>query len=426
MTAKQSKTTRIAYIVEASFEYFVALFVTGTFLGYILDALGLSDAMQGIISTFASLTCGAQLFSILLSGRRAKRIVTIGHAINLLSFVLLYLLPIFDLSPTARTALLLILLFLGNVIKNAITPTKITWLMSAVPNKERGRFTATKEMISLAGGMIVSVALGRVADIYRSSDGLPTRTYYIICSVALLFLALVHISSLLISSEDTDRPLPERVSVGRTVKKLIKNTDLLKVSLVGIVYNIASGFSASFFVSYARSELSFTFTALTLMSVLSSLCRIVISPVLGRLADKRGFSYAMTVSFVIMAAAFLSHAFAAPGALRWLHLVYLCLSAFALGGINGGVINLIFDYVRPDERSVALGVKNAVGGILAFLSALVGGAILSLIQERGGLTLFGINLYAQQVLALISFVIIILLIVYMRLVITPLNVIDEE
>ena len=414
------KTTRIAYIIEAGFEYFISLFVTGTFLGYILDALGFSDAMQGIISTVASFTCGAQLFALFLSGKRAKRIVTIGHAINELAFVLLYLLPIFDISSGAKAAILLVLLFSGHIINNAINPAKITWLMTSVPNEKRGSFTAVKEMISLAGGMAVSLGLGRVADIYRDSSGAPTATYYRICCIALFILMTIHTAALLVS---TEKPTPERkpVPVKLVVKKLIRNKDLIKVSLVGIIWNVASGLSASFFVSYSREELAFSFTLITVMSMIGSFCRILVSPLVGRIADKKSFSYSMTLCFGVVAVAFLAHTFTMPGPLKWLHLVYLCLHAFAMAGINSGVINLIYDYVVPDERSVALGVKNAIGGILSFFAALIGGAILAKIQANGGMHLFGITVYAQQFLAFLTFIIVILLIVYMRVVIAPLK-----
>ena len=163
------KLTRIAYIIEAGFEYFVSLFVTGTMLGYILDSLGFSDAAQGIISTVATFTCGAQLFALFRVGRRRKRLVTVGHVINQICFVLLYLLPVFDFAPVVKTTVLMVLLFGGHIINNAINPAKISWLMSSVLSHKRGSFTATKEMISLAGGIAVSIGFGAVVGIPSAS-----------------------------------------------------------------------------------------------------------------------------------------------------------------------------------------------------------------------------------------------------------------
>ena len=96
-----------------------------------------------------------------------------------------------------------------------------------------------------------------------------------------------------------------------------------------------------------------------------------------------------------------------------------------MAGINSGVINLIYDYVVPEDRATAMGVKNALGGILGFLAALLSGFILGKIQAVGGLKIFGLTLYAQQVLALFSFAVTIILIVYMRTVIAPLKRVDD-
>ena len=413
------KTTRIAFIIEAGFEYFISLFVTGTMLGYILDTLGFTDAQQGIISTVATFTCGAQLFALVLVGRKRKRIVTVGHLVNQLCFVLLYLLPIFDLLPTVRTFLLMLLLFKGHVINNAIKPAKITWLMSAVKNKQRGVFTAIKEMISLSGGIAISLIFGRIADVYRDAEGMPTPPYYVICTLALLAMMIIHTVTLLVSSEKNE--LEEiHTPIIKTISRLIHNKDLLKVILVGILWNVASAFSASFFVSYSRQELAFSFTVLAVISTAGSICRIAVSPLLGKLADKYSFAASMTLSFVLVGIGFLTMVFTAPET-KWLYLVYTCLHSFAMAGINSGLINLVYDYVGPSDRAVAMGVKNALGGILGFLIALLSGSILGKIQEADGFNLFGITLYAQQVLAFISFVCIIVLIFYMRIVIAPME-----
>ena len=420
---RNDKVTRIAYTIEAAFEYFISLFVTGTMLGYILDTLGFSDALQGIISTVATFTCGAQLFALFLSGRR-KRIVTVLHSVNQLCFVLLYLFPIVNIPANVKSVLLLVLLFMGHILNNAINPSKITWLMESVPNATRGRFTAWKEMISLAGGMIVSLVFGRIADVYRDASGMPTTPYYVICATALLIMMLIHTATLLVSTEKA--PLVRKTpSIKDTVCRMAHNGRLIRVIGVGMLWNFASALSVSFFASYLREELAFPFTVIAAITTVGSLCRIAISPILGKIADRYTFATSMTISFAMAAFAFLSVVFTTPDT-RWLYLAYICLHGFAMAGINSGVINLIYDYVAPEDRQSAMGIKNAIGGILAFFTALVAGLILAGIQENGGLHIFGITLYAQQFLALLSCIVAVLLIVYMRTVIAPMRKIDES
>lgn len=56
------KGSRIAYIFEQMFEYFVLLLITGGFLVNLLAKIGISNTLNGIISSFVVLSCTAQVF----------------------------------------------------------------------------------------------------------------------------------------------------------------------------------------------------------------------------------------------------------------------------------------------------------------------------------------------------------------------------
>ena len=295
--------------------------------------------------------------------------------------------------------------------------------MDSVPNEIRGSFTAVKEMISLAGGIIVSLVMGRVADTFRSSDGLPTKEYYVICAITLLIMMLIHTWSM-VAAEEKTKPSVEKLSIGKAIGRISRNSNFIKIVVVGLLWNIASALSISFFASYLREELAFSFTVIALLSTVSAIARIIASPFLGRIADKHSFATSMTIAFALAGFGFVAMVFTSPET-RWLYIAYACLYGFAMAGINSGVINLVYDYVEHEDRATAMGVKNAIGGILAFLTALLSGAIMSAVQKNGGFKLFGMNMYAQQLLSLLSVVAVIILIVYMRLVIAPLHRVEE-
>lgn len=419
----KERTSRVAFVLVESFEYFITLFVTGTMLGYLLDTVGFSDSLQGIIGTVSTFACGAQLFTLFLSGKRVKRICTLTNVINQLGFSVLYLFPLFDLSQNLKTTLLLILLIGGHLLNNAIRSSKIAMFMDSVPLDKRGSFTAVKEMISLAGGILISLVMGRIADTYRDAGGLPTREYYVICATALLLMGAIHAASMLISTEKV-KPCESKVSLADTVKRISKNKNFIKVVIVGLIWNMASAFSISFFASYQREELAFSFTVIAVLSTVSAIARILASPLLGKIADKYSFATSMTISFILAAIAFSAMIFTVPST-RWLYAVYASFYGFSMAGINSGVINLVYDYVEDKDRAAAMGVKNALGGVLAFLTALLSGAIMSAIQSGGGFKIFGITLYAQQILSILSVVAIVILIAYMRLIIVPLHRVSD-
>lgn len=406
-------------MVCETFEYFISIFVTGTLLGYLLDTLGFSDSLQGILCTVATFSCGAQLFALFLSGKRVKKICTVGNLINQSFFVILYLFPLFDLNKNARTAILVILLIVGHIVNNAVRPSKLAMYMESVPLDKRGGFTAVKEMISLAGGITVSLVMGRIADTYRSADGLPTREYYVICAIALVLMTLIHTGSVVAATEKTDKD-KKRVPVGAVMKRISKNASFAKIVLVCVLWNVASALSVSFFSSYLREELAFSFTVIALLGTVGSVARILASPLLGKIADKHSFANSMTIAFILAGIGFLAMVFTAPET-RWLYIAYACFHGFAMAGINSGILNMVYDYVEKDDRATAMGVNNALGGIIAFFTALLSGAILAVIQKDGGFRIFGATLYAQQVLSILSCVAVVALIIYMRLVIVPLK-----
>lgn len=411
--------TRIAFVICEAFEYFISIFVTSTMLGYLLDTAGFSDSLQGILGTVATFTCGAQLFALFLHGRRVKRISAIGNLINEGCFVLLYLLPFVRIDADTRTALMVVLLLLGHLIKNAINPSKLAMYMESVPLERRGGFTAMKEMISLAGGIAISIVMGRVADIYRDADGLPTGEYYVICAVALALLTIVQTGSV-VAADEKRKVGVVRSSPLEVTRRLMRDRRFVKVVGVGILWNVASALSVSFFASYLRDDLKFSFTLTAVLTTVSLLARILASPILGRIADRCSFVASLAVSFAFAGVGFLAMVFTAP-ATRWLYIVYACFYGFAMAGINSGVMNLVYDYVEPGDRATALGVKNSIGGILAFFTALLSGAIMSAVQERGGVHIFGCVMYPQQLLALLSCIVSVALIFYMRAVIAPLG-----
>jgi len=92
----------------------------------------------------------------------------------------------------------------------------------------------------------------------------------------------------------------------------------------------------------------------------------------------------------------------------------------SMAGINGGLMNIIFDFVPPSERPAALGIKYSVGGLAGFFASLAGSVIVTSIQKNGN-TFLGMPFYAQQLLSVIALAICIVLVIYMRTVIAKLK-----
>lgn len=161
------KKSRVLYVLECAFEYFVNTLVTGAYLAKITKELGISDGLTGILTSFVSLGYVFQLFAIFLANKRpVKRWVITLHTCYQALFLFMYLLPLFDMSAGMRTVLFSVLLLSGHAINNLVNSSKLNWFMSLVDSDKRGRYTSTVEIVSLIGGMLFSFVLSAGFDYF--------------------------------------------------------------------------------------------------------------------------------------------------------------------------------------------------------------------------------------------------------------------
>ena len=407
------KQSRVLYIIEAAVEYFIATMISGAFLAKVTDAIGMTDAQTGVVSAFVSLGLGFQLISIFLSRfTPVKRWVTALHIVNQLLFSLIYAVPFVPVSQPTKIGLFVLLLLGGELIANVVNSPKIHWFMSLVPEDRRGRFTANKEIVSLLGGVVFSFAMGAVSDHFHALD--RSDIAFIICGFTVFTLAIVHTMTLIFSKE---KPVNQKSqAVGKQIIALARDKNLWSVIVVCTLSKIAQYAVTPFLGTYQNKELGFTLTLVSALTAIGSIVRAAVSRPVGRLADKTSFSHMLQFCFLAEAAGYLALIFTTPSNAHVMFVIYRLFNAVAMAGINSGCINLVYDYVAPDRRVSAFALQNTVAGTAGFLTTLAAGEFVELVQE-GGNRIFGLHIYAQQALAVISLVMSLLIVLYLRLVV---------
>ena len=410
----ENAVSRLCYIIEAALEYFISLLVTGAYLARITGALGFSDSLTGILSSFVSLGCVFQLSSIRLfrNQKSVKRIIIICHIVNQLFFALVYLTPILPLTGTQKTLIFLICFCTAYIISNLIAPPKVTWLMGLVPDHTRGIFTARKEIISLLGGMIFTYIMGNIIDMLDAAGS--QRLSFIAGGITVFMLMLLHTLSLL--------PVKEYPSTASTaparLRDLMSNRMYVRIVPVIIVWHIASSSATPYYGAYQIKELGFSMTFVSVLSIAYSLIRAAASPVIGKYADRTSFSRMVTLCLSIAAAAFLINSFTVPSNGRIFYTIYYCLYAVSMAGINSAMTNLVYDCVQGDNRRSALAISTALGGVSGFAATCLMSPIVDAIQ-RAGNRLGALTLYPAQFVSAVACAITLLLIVYLRTVVIP-------
>ena len=410
--------SRLLYIIEAALEYFVAISVSTIYLAKLTQYIGFSDGLTGILSSFVSLGCGFQMIAIFLANRKpVKRWVTTLHIISQVMFAILYLVPLFDFSKEIKTVIFIIMLLGAHIINNVVNAPKINWYMSLVDDKKRGRFTANKEIISLLGGMAFSYFMGMLFDYYEGIGKI--KGAFVVGGITIFVLMILHSATLIFAKEKTTETV-KKTSVGIQIKSLLKDKTLFKVVLISVLWNVAHYVSTPFMGTYQTKELAFTTSFASIIVMAGSLFRVFCSKPLGRFADKYSFTKMLIVCFVIETVAFGINTFTNPSNGKVMYFIYQLLYSAGMAGINSSVINLIYDYVEEEQRTSALALNQTFAGFAGFFTTLIVSPLVSVIQANGN-KVFGIPMYAQQLLAFISCIFIIGLLVYMLTVIRKIK-----
>lgn len=414
--------TRILYVIEAALEYFVSIAVGTVYLAKITAYCGISDEVTAILTAFVSLGCSFQLLSIFFGGRSSvKGFVSGGHIVSQLLFTALYIIPLLSFNDNIKAIILIIALLVAQIIYNLVNAPKINWFMSTVKDQNRGRFTAVKEMVSLIGGTAFSFGLSFIIDKYESAGNM--RAAFTVGAIILGLLTVFHTLTLVFSKEPRKQASPVRQK--GQVKKLLKNKTLLKLVLVATLFMFANYATVSFSGTYMNGELGFSLTFSSAVVFIGSICRVMFSIPFGKFADKKGFCSMLLMCFGINALAYAINIFTVPFNGKILYPVYYALYCISMAGINSAMINLIYDYVTPEERTGALALNQSFSGIAGFLATLALSPVMRIIKQNGN-TLFGIPVYAQQLFSLISFIIVLILIAYLLLVIRKLPRANKE
>ena len=130
LSARVLRRNNRLYIVQAAAEYHISLLVTGSFLAALTSALGMSDALTGVLSSVISLGCVFQLVSLLLRPRAAKGFVAVCSVLNQLLFAGLYQIPFLPLGTRGRIAVFVVGILAAYFIYNMAHPQKVGWLPS--------------------------------------------------------------------------------------------------------------------------------------------------------------------------------------------------------------------------------------------------------------------------------------------------------
>ena len=400
--SKEVKTSRNAYTWYCMFEYFIAILVSDAFLAKLLKSTGMSDSLAGIIASFVSFAFLFQLLSIFILKKKvnAKALCMIFETVSQLCFAFLFTVPFLPVSNNVKSLLVVVAIMIAYALKYVVASILFRWANSYVDPMHRGSYSALKEMISLAGGMVFSTSMGFITDKFFESGNDIGAFIFIAITITVLivinFYCLCRIKNCSINSTQSAK-VPMKVML----KKTLFNKKFAPVIIVTSLYSFGTYITTGFLGVYKTQDLLISLGIVSLTTSVACLARIVVSKPLGRYSDKKSYAKGMELGYLLIAAGFLVIAFTVPDT-WWLMFAYSALNGIGSAGVVANTSNIAYSYVEADFISQAMAFRSAISGIVGFLGALLGAKILEVVQSNGNM-LFGMHLYGQQVMAVLSF-----------------------
>lgn len=403
---KEYQRSRKAYITQSAFQYCVTLLVTDSFLANLLNEIGISDSMIGVISSFISVAFVIQLMSIFLIKVRieTKKLVILFDTLSIFFFMLLYLIPFFGVSKKIKTAFVIVSIIAAYAGNYMISSICFKWANSYVDPKKRAGYSARKEMISLAVGMIFSLGVGYVIDRYEDI-GNRKGSFLFIAGVILILNIGNLLSYLMIKKENGEWRYEKSQSYKAVFNNTLGNRNFRNVILLTVLWNMAIYFTTGFMGIFKTKDLLFSMVAVQGINVAASLLRIFVSEPMGKYSDKHSYVKGFKLGLYLAAAAFLFGVFTTRST-RFLIVIHTLLYHCCLAGTNQNSFNMTYSYVEEKYITQAMAIKNSIGGICGFGASIAAGRVLELIQENGN-RIGNMQIYGQQVLSMVSLMLVV-------------------
>ena len=426
------KSSRIYYTTADSAAQTIAQLAGGTFLATLMSHSGISDANIGIITSLLSFAALTQLFLINYFKRikKYKFLVTVT-ALQRILFAALYFVPLLMINDTSKAILIVLMYFAGQVFVQIGTPASQDWIASLVPSRLRGKYFSIKDSVAVFVVSILMLICGMILDYFKKANIL---TGFIIIGIIIFILTVINVVALSLMKEPKlsyinedgkemhgrlAKKAKEKVaqeksqSILSEIKEAIQDRKYRKAFAIQCLYTLAFYICAPFNASYTINDLALPYTFIMLISFIFNLYRIYLMPRLGRMADKHGMGKLLRYTLFCLGLNFLAVAFTMPFNAYPMYILSTFFASTAWAFVGIGLFGIQLDFYRSDKRMIRLTLTSSVCGLFGFLVSIIGGTLLDHLQKLN-LSLFGQKIYAQQVLNLIGFLIIVCAVIFIR------------
>ena len=368
--------SRRRFIVEGCISNSIYTLTSGAFLVGYAKFLGANDQFNGIIVALPMLTYIIQMFSPLVLERlTSRKKLIIGLCMFYRTLLgLMVLIPFITDNKSARLLLLGSMYFLAYSAFSFLNPAGGSWIISLVPEKMRGRYFGLRDMCILASATIISLIMGRVLDIFKSSQ-MEFTGFISVFSVVLVLVILNFIMIRKIKEPEVVT-LKQSLNLKSFLTMPVKHKKFRKVVMLSVIWNLAAQLSIPFFSVYMVTGLKLSYTFIMVMGIIMSFIQALSAKMWGKLSEKFSWEFTTVFSIGMVGLCHLIWMFVSRGNYFMLIPIIQVIAGIGWAGVNMSLFNIQYKHAPEEGRTIYIGFNAAFSGLAGFLSALVGATLV--------------------------------------------------
>lgn len=429
---QEYKMSRAYFTIGDSAVQTIVQLAGGTFLVALLSHVGVSDANIGVITSLASLAALSQLLTLNLTKSLKKFkffVFIIAQFRFLLAFI--YFVPFLPMSNQKQVWVVVGFYLAAQIFVQIGTPATQDWIASLVPSRLRGKYFSIKDTVAIFITSFTMLLAGVVLDFYKKRN---IEDGFLIVGSIIFVLVIIHIFSITMMKEPKlsllnkdgkemhgtlakkakkEVVLEKPTSQLLEYKKAFESKRFRKVIVLNLLWMTSFYIACPFIATYQIKELNLPYTFLMLVNFGSCLFRMFLTLRMGKLGDRYGMARMLKYAFAALGIQYLILVLTVPGNAYGMTIIGALFSAAAWSFIGIGMFGIQLELLDRDKRITQLTLVSSISGVFGFFISWVGGNILEALQKMK-ISIGGVPVYAQQVLLIIGFFMIIVTFLYTK------------
>lgn len=429
---EELKKSRIYFTISDACAQTIAQLAGGTFLVSLMAYVGMSDANIGVIISLGSFLALFQLITLgyVRTLKKYKFFVCVT-ALQRIFFVLMYFVPILMIDTRLQIILLVTFYCIAQTCIQIGTPATQDWIASLVPGRLRGRYLSIKDSVVVAVIATVMLGSGVLLDYFKQTD---LVVGFCLIGMIILILVMVNVVCLSLMKEPrlayinrdgkemhgritkaikAQEKSTKQESLWTELKEALGSKHFMKMITLNCLWMTCFYIASPFNASYQIKELALPYTFIMVIGFLANLVRIYLTPKIGKIADKYGMAKILKYVMFALGVSYLVTAFTVPSNAYVMVIIGTTFSALGWTFIGPGLFGVQLEFLNKDKRVIQLTILSSLSGVYGFAVSYVGSRILNYLQYHP-LEVAGKSIYAQQVLNVLGFLMIIITVTYIK------------